>query len=80
MFSVVDVLPEEHVPLAKAAEKTRLKLLLILELLFGEHLKDVCWQKEQPGFSGIMVSTSEIMECVKKPPDDASDGLRFRMG
>lgn len=79
-IAVVDELPEEHVALAKAAEKTRVKLLLILELLFGGHLKAVCRQKGQAGFSGIMVSSSEIMERIKDPPDDVSDGLRFWMG
>lgn len=34
-FDVVDVVPEGHVSLAKAAEKTRVSLQTILELLFG---------------------------------------------
>jgi len=79
-IAVVDKPLEEHVALAKAAEKTHLKLLLILELLFGGHLKNVCRHKDQPGFSGVMVSASEIMDRIKDPPDDVSDGLRFWMG
>ena len=79
-FEVVDVIPVGHVHLAKAAEKTRVTLLAILELLFGLHLKNVYRSKDHHGFEAVMVSPTEIMECIEDPPDNVSDEIRFWMG
>lgn len=79
-FEIVDDVTEGHVHLAKAAEKTRVPLRVILGLLFGRHLKNVYRLKDQPGFSSVLVSPKEIMRCIENPPDDASDEIRFWMG
>jgi hypothetical protein len=79
-FEIVKVVPIGHVQIAKAAEKTRVTLLAILELLFGQHLKSVYRLKGQNGFEAVMVSPEEIMKCIADPPDNVSDEVRFWMG
>ena len=79
-FGVVGNVPKDHVPLAKAAEKCRVSLDVILELLFGLHLKKVSRLKGQGGFGGVLVLPSEIMAKIKDPPPDVSDEIRFWMG
>ena len=76
----MDVIPEGHVHLAKAAEKTRVTLRAILELLFGQHLENVYRLKGHHGFDSVMVSPTEIMKCIEDPPENASDEIRFWMG
>lgn len=78
-FEVVDEAPAGHVPLAKAAEKTKVTLLAILELLFGRHLKSACRLNAHSGFSAVMVPPSEITKCIQCPPDAVSDEVRFWM-
>ncbi len=79
-FEIVDVIPVGHVHLAKAAEKTKVTLLAILELLFGLYLKNVFRLKDQHGFEAVLVSPTEIMKCLEDPPDNVSDDIRFWMG
>ncbi|MEP5806126.1 MAG: hypothetical protein ABJ310_11690, partial [Roseobacter sp.] len=79
-FEAVDVMPVGHVHLAKAAEKTRVTLRAILELLFGQHLENVYRLKDHHGFDSVMVSPAEIMKCIEDPPENASDEIRFWMG
>lgn len=78
-FEAVDEVPVGYVHLAKAAEKTKVTLLAILELLFGLHLKDACRLKDHHGFEAVMVSPVEIMKCIEDPPNDVSDEIRFWM-
>lgn len=79
-FEVVDEAPEEHFPLAKACEKCRFTLSVILEFLFGDHLASVFRLKGHNGFAALLVSPTEIMEKVNDPPEDVSDEVRFWMG
>lgn len=79
-FEIVAEAPEEHFPLAKACEKCRVTLSVILELLFGEHLKSVYRLKGQNGFAALLVSPSEIRKRLNDPPKDVSDEIRFWMG
>lgn len=79
-FRLVGTVPKDHVPLAKAAEKCRVSLDVILELLFGLHLKKVCRLKGQTGFGSVLVVPSEIMAKIKNPPPNVSDEIRFWMG
>lgn len=79
-FEIVAEAPEEHFPLAKACEKCRVTLSVILELLFGGHLKSVYRLKGQNGFAALLVSPSEILKRINDPPEDVSDEIRFWMG
>ncbi|ABG33491.1 hypothetical protein CEP88_09475 [Roseobacter denitrificans] len=72
--------PETHVHLAKAAEKTRVTLRAILEMLFRQFLPTVYRLKGCHGFQAVLVSPDEIMACIADPPPDASDEIRFWMG
>lgn len=79
-LEIVAEAPEEHFPLAKACEKCRVTLSVILELLFGEHLKSVYRLKGQNGFAALLVSPSEVLKRVNDPPEDVSNEIRFWMG
>ncbi|UWQ99081.1 hypothetical protein K3729_17000 [Rhodobacteraceae bacterium S2214] len=79
-LEVVENAPFGYVHLAKAAEKTKVTLLAILELLFGLHLGRVYRLKGQHGFDAVLVSPDAIMKCIEDPPEDASDAVRFWMG
>lgn len=79
-FEVVENVPFGYVHLAKAAEKTKVTLLAILELLFGLHLGRVYRLKGHHGFDAVLVSPDVIMKCIEDPPEDASDAVRFWMG
>ena len=79
-FEQVEDAPKEHFPLAKACEKCRVTLSVILELLFGDHLKSVYRLKGQNGFAALLVSPFEIMQIIENPPADVSDEVRFWMG
>lgn len=72
--------PETHVHLAKAAEKTRVTLRAILEMLFGQFLQTVYRLQGCHGFEAVLVSPDEIMACIEDPPSNASDEIRFWMG
>lgn len=76
----VDAPPEGYVALAKAAERSRVSLRAILEMLFSGYLKKVYRLNGQHGFSRVLVSPVEIMECIQDPPPNASDEIRFCMG
>jgi hypothetical protein len=78
-FDTTDQVPDGHVSLAKAAEKTHVTIQAILEMLFGMHLKTVCLLAGKHGFSRVMVVPAEIMACIVNPPDSASDEIRFWM-
>ena len=78
-FATIDQVPVGHVNLAKAAEKTHVTMKAILEMLFGMYLKNTCLLAGKPGFSGVLVSPAEIMECIADPPGNASDEIRFWM-
>ncbi len=78
-IEVVNDVPEGQVTLAKAAEKTRITMSAILELLFGQHLKAVNRLSGKHGFSGVLVSPTEIMECIRNSPEGVSDETRFSM-
>lgn len=71
--------PRGYVSLAKAAEKTRINLRAILELLFRQFLDHVYLLDGYAGFDAVLVSPDEISECVRNPPPDASDEIRFYM-
>ncbi|APX12421.1 TniQ family protein [Tateyamaria omphalii] len=77
---LVDEPPETHVNLAKAAEKSRVTLRAILEMLFGQFLPRVYRLQGCQGFEAVLVSPDEIMACIADPPPDASDEIRFWMG
>ncbi|APX12393.1 TniQ family protein [Tateyamaria omphalii] len=77
---LVEEPPETHVHLAKAAEKTRVTLRAILEMLFGQFLPTVYRLQGCHGFGAVLVSPDEIMACIADPPLDASNEIRFWMG
>ena len=78
-FDTTAQVPDGHESLAKAAEKTHVTMQAILEMLFGMHLKTVCLLAGKHGFSRVMVSPAEIMDCIANPPDGASNEIRFWM-
>lgn len=69
--------PEGFFPLAKAAEKSRINLRAILEMLFRKYLDKVYLLEGQTGFKAVLVSPAEISECVRNPPPDASNEICF---
>lgn len=75
----VEDIPETHVHLAKAAEKSRVTLRVILEMLFSRFLKTVYRLNGRSGFGAVLVSPVEIMDCIHDPPLNASDEIRFWM-
>ena len=75
----VKYVPETHAHLAKAAEKCRITLSAILEMLFSEYLKTVYRLEGHHGFAAVLVSPAEIMACINDPPPEASNEIRFRM-
>jgi hypothetical protein len=76
----VEEAPETHAHLGKAAEKSRVTLRAILEMLFGQFLPTVYRLRDRHGFEAVLVSPDEIMACIANPPPDASDEIRFWMG
>ncbi|MEJ6391557.1 TniQ family protein [Gymnodinialimonas ulvae] len=76
----VDEAPETHVPLAKSAEKCRVTMRVILEMLFNGYLKSICRFEGHNGFEAVLVSPNEITECLQDPPPNAPDEIRFWMG
>lgn len=79
-FDELETVQKGFVDLPKAAQKSRVSLNLILELLFDHHLKHVCRLKSEGGFGGLFVSPSEILEKIKDLPLGVSDEIRFWMG
>lgn len=79
-FEELETVPQGSVDLSKAAQKSRVSLDLILELLFDHHLTQVYRLKGESGFGGLFVSPSEILEKIKDPPPGVSDEIRFWMG
>ncbi|MCK0138113.1 TniQ family protein [Aliiroseovarius sp. F47248L] len=77
---VVDAPPETHVHLAKAAEKCRVTLRAILEMLFNRYLQTVYRLAGADGFSALLISPADVMACIEDPPPNASDEIRFWMG
>jgi len=71
--------PEGYFSLAKAAEKSRINLRAILEMLFRNFLDKVYLLDGKTGFSAVLVSPDEISECVSNPPSSASDEIRYYM-
>jgi len=76
----LETVPQCSVDLSKAAQKPRVSLNLILELLFDHHLTQVHRLRGESGFGGLFVSPSEILEKIKDPPTGVSDEIRFWMG
>ena len=72
--------PEQYVPLAKAAERCRITMRVILELLLHHHLKNVCRLRGHHGFEAVLVSLAEIKAILQCPPSGVSDEIRFWMG
>lgn len=79
-LGIVEEASDGHYPSSKACEKCRVTLSVILEFLFGGHLKSVYRLKGQNGFAALLVSPAEIMKRVNDPPEDVSDEICFWMG
>lgn len=78
-FLEVDELPDTHVSLAKASEKTRVQITVILELLFAGHLKSALRFKEWNRLGAVLVNPDEVRKVLATPPPDCSDRVRFAM-
>lgn len=70
---------EGCVPLAKSAERTRVSLKVILELLFGRHLDRVFRLSGHEGFGAIVVDVAEIKRVLESPPPGLSEDAYFRI-
>ncbi|EPX76418.1 TniQ family protein [Salipiger mucosus] len=60
----IDECPRGMVPLAKAAEKTRQKIGVILPALFDGRLKRVCRMSDIPGIDGVVIDTLELKSVL----------------
>ncbi|WGW03945.1 TniQ family protein [Tropicibacter oceani] len=69
--------PENFEHLAKAAERSRTKLKVILELMFKGHLTETFRLKEASGFASVLVRPSEVVSLMESPPSDLSEDARF---
>lgn len=78
-FKVVGRVPDTHTPLAKAAEKTRAPLSVILELIFGGHLTSTVRLSGNQKFASLLVSPADISALLNCPPSEVSDSVRFWM-
>ena len=78
-FPEVDDVPETHVALAKAAEKTHVQLKAILELLFAGHLKSALRFKGEHRLGAVVVDPDEIRKVIATPPPGCPDVEVFAM-
>ena len=78
-FAEIDEALEDCVPLAKSAERSRVSLKVILELLFGGHLHHVFRLTGHEGFSAIHVDVAEIRSVLESPPPGLSGDVYFRI-
>ncbi|WP_417809854.1 TniQ family protein [Thioclava sp.] len=76
-FEVVGSVPETHTPLAKAAEKTRAPIKVILELVFDGHLTSTVRLAEKEKFASLFVSPADITAILDCPPNGVSEAVRF---
>ena len=75
----VEAPSDQLVPLAKAAEKTRLRLTRILELLFAGRLTRARRLQNAEGFAAILVDPTEIKRLVETPRPGMRASLAFMM-
>jgi hypothetical protein len=59
-------------PVAKTAEKCRIRLKVILELLFGGHLTKVVRLAGHDGFEAIRIDPAEVRTVLESPPPGLS--------
>lgn len=78
-FAPVKDTPDHLVPLAKAAEKTRLRLSRILELLFAGRLTRARRLQGAEGFAAIVVDPMEIKRLLERPRPGMRASLAFMM-
>jgi hypothetical protein len=76
-FTEVRAVPEDYVHLAKASERSRGKLKVIFELLFGGHLKNVFRLAGYNGFDAIIVDLLEVKDALESLPPGLSDDAYF---
>ncbi|WP_143037548.1 hypothetical protein [Allgaiera indica] len=74
---VVEKVPAGHVPLAKAAEKIRVQLSNIMEILFEGRLRRSCRVPTAKGFSATMVDPVEIKRLLLTPRPGMPASLAF---
>lgn len=78
----VSVIPHPapvYVPFAKAAEKARVKLRIILEIYFDGHLRNVVRRSADERFDGLLVDVGEVKAVLQDPPDGLSPDAYFIM-
>jgi len=76
-FPLVIEVPEDFDHLAKAAEKSRTKLKVILELLFKGHLQSKFRLRSANGIEAILIRSSEVMSLMESPSQDLPESIRF---
>lgn len=69
--------PEDFDHLAKAAERSRTKLKVILDLMFKGHLTETFRLGSATGFASILVKPSEVISLMESPPNDLSEEVQF---
>jgi hypothetical protein len=74
-FKQTDKLVVGMKPLAKTAEKCRIRLKFILELLFGGHLTKVVRLAGQDGFEAIHIDPAEVRTVLESPPLGLSEDV-----
>ncbi|WP_233192965.1 TniB family NTP-binding protein [Acidimangrovimonas sediminis] len=75
----VDEVPPRHVPLEKAAEKTRTLLVEIVMFLFDGRLRRCCRLRGGSGFHAVMVDPIEIKRALGVPRPGMSAPIAFLM-
>ena len=78
-FKPVTDAADHLVPLAKASEKTRLRMTKILELVFSGRLRGARRLEGTKGFAAILVDPMEIKRHLEMPRPGMSASLAFMM-
>ncbi|OCX57395.1 hypothetical protein BFP70_19330 [Thioclava sp. SK-1] len=74
---VVEEAPDDFEHLAKAAERSRTKLKIILDLMFKGHLTKMLRLEGERGFASLLIRPSEVISLMKSPPPDLPEDLQF---